>query len=166
MSQPMTQTRSMTSTMTAARVRNVMVEVTADFAALAAAQFATHTQVARWREDLIYIMENEASRGFQVQLTSPGHSMRAIDYKIAADGSIRSSQSAGGLDLYGLPPNTTANLFVSLDDTMPKTAAVRETLRGQGWGMNGAAITGAATADRSYSSEGYGVRRSLIGEFS
>ncbi len=161
----LTQTRSATSTMTAARVRNVMIEIAADFAGLVAAKLLTHAQLASWRDDLVYIMENEASQKFQVQLTSPGQAMRAIEYKIAADGSIRSSQTAGGLDFYSLPAGTTATLFVSLDDCAPNARAVREGLGRRGWGMNGVPVTGSATSDRSYSSEGYGVRRSLIGEF-
>ena len=165
MNQPFTQTRTGTSTMTEARVRKVMVEIAADFAALAAAGLATAAQVADWRNDLLYILENETSKGFQVQLRCPGQSTLAIEYEVSADGSLVSNQPAGGIDFFRLNAGTKASLFVNLDEAAPKNAIVRAGLATRGWGTNGTAVTGTAVTDRTYSSEGYGVKRSLVGEF-
>jgi hypothetical protein len=161
-----TVSRSVTSTMTEARVRRVAIEFHADFVAMAGAGLASQEVVADWRDDLVYILENDATKFFQVQLKSPDGSERAVEYRVSADGSLHSSNTAGGIDYYNLPVGTKASLFVSIDNSSSRASSVLAELGERGWGTDGKAVTGTSVTDRIYSHDGYGVRRALIGNFS
>jgi hypothetical protein len=128
--------RTASTTMTAARVRNVMIEVGADFTTM---------------------------KQFQLQLKCTGHSPIALEYTISSDGTLQSSDSAGGIDFFALPVGTKAGLYVTLTDEALRSQAVLGYLRQRNWTFGGQAVTGGGTQDRTYSVDGYGVIRNKIG---
>jgi hypothetical protein len=154
---------SRSSTFTEARVRHVMLEVGADFYALAAPGLISLATAMKWAEELTFILLHQAARGFQIQLRCQGYWPIALDYCVSADGSILESGTAGGIDYFALAPGTTATLFVDLDFSARNIAAVQAYLNGRGWGTNGQAIEGVSLRDRAYGKDGYGVIRSKIG---
>jgi hypothetical protein len=157
-----TATRSQTNSFTEARLREVMPEVGADFTNMAGAQIIPFAVAQRWTEELVFVLQKQAARGFQVQLRSPGREPIALDYRVSSDGTVRESGRAGGIDYYGLPDGTTATLFVDLDDGSRNITEVRLYTRQRGWGI-GAAVVGEPVRDRVYSKDGYGVIRGKIG---
>jgi hypothetical protein len=158
-------TRSATNTMTAARVRNVLLEVNADFIGLAVTGLIKFDQCADWNADLQYLLEHEAITSFQIQLRCPNGSSLALEYTVRADGSLRASDNAGGIDYHIFPNGTKANLFLTLNYSSRHINEVREYLRQHNWGFNGQAVTGSGSQDRVYSSDGYGVVRAKIGNW-
>jgi hypothetical protein len=155
--------RSASNTMTAARVRNVMLEVAADFNMLAIAGLAEYEKCVEWCTDLIYLLEHEAVTSFQLQFKCAGYLPLALEYVISADGTLQSSDKAGGIDYFALPDGTRASLCVSLNYQSRDIEAVKAYLSQHGWGFNGQAVTGIEMQDRIYSSDGYGVIRNKIG---
>ncbi len=166
MDQYFTSTRSGTSTVTAARVRIVMLEVTADFLGLVAAGLITFDQCTSWTEDLTFVLEREAAHGYQIQLKCFGYLPRALEYRVSADGTIQESSKSGGIDYFSLPTGTKATLFLELDFDCSRIETVKEYLRRRGWGFDGQAVTGNTTRDRAYSNAGYGVIRHKVGDWS
>lgn len=160
MSSTFTATR--TNTFTDARLRAVMPEVGGDFYALAGAGIVTFDVAARWTEELTFVLQHQAARGFQLQLTYPNGNRVALDYRVSSDGSVRESSTAGGINYYGLPAGTYATLFVELDFNSRNIATVQAYTRERGWGT-GSAVEGEVVRDRVYSKEGYGVIRGKVG---
>jgi hypothetical protein len=156
-------TASRTDTFSEARVRAVMLEVSADFYALAAAGLLSWDRAAKWTEDLGFILQHRAAKGFQIQLRCAGYLPKALDFRVSSDGSIFESSTAGGIDYHALPAGTSASLFVDLDDNATKIETVRQHIGARGWGTNGKPVDGASVRDRVYSKEGYGVIRSRVG---
>jgi hypothetical protein len=76
-----TATRSQTNSFTEARLRAVMPEVGADFTNMAGAAIISFATAQRWSEELTFVLQKQAARGFQVQLrcssitatSEPGH---------------------------------------------------------------------------------------------
>lgn len=157
-----TATRSQTNSFTEARLRAVMPEVGADFTNMAGARIIPFTTAQRWTEELAFVLQKQAARGFQVQLNCPGRAPIALDYRVSSDGTVRESGRAGGIDYYLLPEGTTATLFVDLDDSSRNIMEVRLYTRQRGWGV-GSAVAGEPVRDRVYSKDGYGVIRGRIG---
>jgi hypothetical protein len=160
---PSTMARSASTTMTAARVRNVMIEVGADFTTMAVAGLVEYDQCMRWCTDLTALLEMEAVKRFQIQLKCVGQSPVALEYTISSDGTLQSSDNAGGVDFFALPMGTKAGLFVTRTDEALRSQAVLGYLRQHNWGFGGEAVTGSGTQDRIYSADGYGVVRNKIG---
>jgi hypothetical protein len=159
----MSATLARTGTFSEARARDVMLEIGADFYALAAAKLISWEAAERWTEELGFILLHEAAYGFQIQFHCQGHSPRALDYRVSSDGSILESGTAGGINYYGLPPGTVAGLLVQLNYGARKIAVVQQYLATRNWGIDGQAVEGAAVRDRVYSKDGYGVIRSKPG---
>lgn len=157
-----TGTRSQTNSFTEARLRAVMPEVGADFMNMAGAGIISFAVAQRWTEELTFVLQKQAARGFQVQLRCPGRGPIALDYRVSSDGTVRESGKAGGVDYYGLPDGSTATLFVDLDDSAPSIMEVRLYTQQRGWG-SGSAVAGEPVRDRVYSKDGYGVIRGRIG---
>jgi Bacterial HORMA domain family 1 len=155
-------TRSQTNTFTEARLRAVMPEIGADFTNMAGAGIIPFTAAQRWTEELAFVLQKQAARGFQVQLNCPGRAPIALDYRVSSDGTVRESGKAGGIDYYLLPEGTTATLFVDLDENSRNILEVRLYTCQRGWGV-GSAVAGEAVRDRAYSKDGYGVIRGRIG---
>jgi Bacterial HORMA domain family 1 len=157
-----TATRSQTNSFTEARLRAVMPEVGADFTNMAGAAIISFATAQRWSEELTFVLQKQAARGFQVQLRCPGRATIALDYRVSSDGTVRESGQAGGIDYYALPEGTTASLFVDLDDSSRNIMEVRLYTQQRGWGT-GTAVAGDPVRDRVYSKEGYGFVRGKIG---
>jgi hypothetical protein len=155
-------TASRTTTYTDARLRAVMPEVGGDFYALASASVIEFGTAARWTEELTFVLQHQAARGFQVQLTYPNGQKIALDYRVSSDGSVRESSTSGGIDYYLLPAGTSAVLFVDLDFGARAINAVLAYTRQRGWGT-GNAVEGEPARNRVYSKDGYGVIRSKVG---
>jgi hypothetical protein len=155
-------TASRTNTFTDARLRAVMPEVGADFYALAGASIISFDTAVRWTEELTFILQHQAARGFQIQLTYPNGQKIALDYRVSSDGSVRESSTGGGIDYYLLPAGTFATLFVDLDFGARAIDTVWAYARQRGWGT-GSAVEGEPVRDRVYSKDGYGVIRSKVG---
>jgi hypothetical protein len=154
-------TASRTDTYSEARVGVVMLG--ADFYCLAGAGLISAEAANKWTEDLSHILLRKAAKGFQIQLKCQGYSPVALDYRVSSDGSLLESGTAGGINYFALPHGTSASLFVDLNYGATKIAAVREYLRGRGWGLNGHAVEGPTVRDRAYSKDQYGVVRSKVG---
>ena len=162
MSGVQTATRSQTNSFTEARLRAVMPEVGADFTNMAGAGIISIAVAQRWTEELTFVLQRQAARGFQIQLSCPGYAPIALDYRVSSDGTVRENGRAGGIDYYGLPVGTSASLFVEYDNDSPNIMEVRLYLRQRGWGA-GSAVTGDPVRDRIYSKDGYGVIRGKVG---
>lgn len=159
-----TATRSRTNSFTEARLRAVMPEVGADFTNMAGARIIEFSTAQRWTEELTFVLQKQAARGFQVQLSCPGRAPIALDYRVSSDGTVRESGRAGGIDYYGLPEGTTATLFIDLDDNSQNIMEVRLYTRQRGWGV-GSVVAGDPVRDRVYSKDGYGVIRGKVGDW-
>ena len=157
-----TLTASRTNTFSDARLRAVMPEVGTDFYALANVSIISFDTAVRWTEELTFILQHQAARGFQIQLTYPSGRKIALDYRVSSDGSVRESSSGGGIDYYLLPAGTSAILFVDLDESARAIGTVRAYISGRAWGT-GNAVEGDPLRDRAYSKDGYGVLRGKIG---
>ncbi len=164
MSGVQTATRSQTNSFTEARLRAVMPEVGADFTNMAGAGIVSFAVAQRWTEELTFVLQRQAARGFQVQLSCPDRAPIALDYRVSSDGTVRESGRAGGIDYYGLPDGTTATLFVDLDDNSRNITEVRLYTSQRGWGI-GSAVAGDPVRDRVYSKDGYGVIRGKVGDW-
>jgi hypothetical protein len=158
-----TVTRTTTTTMTAARVRTVMLEVNADFVGVAVAGLAAYDKWMEWNADLSFLLEKEAVRSFQLQFTCQGYAPVALEYTVSADGTLQSNDKAGGIDYFALAEGSRASLFVSLNYESLHIETVMTYLREHGWRFNGQAVSGNGTRDRVYSTDGYGVTRNKIG---
>lgn len=159
-----TLTASRTNTYTDGRLRAVMPEVGADFYSLAATGIISFAMADRWTEELTFILQHQAAHRFQLQLTYPNGYKIALDYRVSSDGSIRESSTAGGIDYYGLPPGTSAFLFVDLNFQARAIATVRLYLQQRNWGI-GSLVEGEGVRDRAFSKEGYGLIRGKVGSW-
>lgn len=154
-------TRTATTTMTEARVRAVMRKVAANFRAFVTAGLVTESSATKWSDDLIFLQLEEVLDYFEVQVVTPAGNKFGLRYTVSADGSIYEDSRSGGLDVYGIPPNSTVKLFAKM---LPgKLASVRDELEKRGWSFNGSSLEGEVTASRAFSSNGYGINRSQIG---
>jgi hypothetical protein len=141
-----------------------MPEVGADFTNMAGAGIISIAVAQRWTEELTFVLQRQAARGFQLQLSCPGYAPIALDYRVSSDGTVRESGRAGGIDYYGLPEGTTATLFVDIDDSSPSIMRVRLYTRQRAWGV-GSPVVGEPVRDRVYSKDGYGVIRGKVGNW-
>ena len=141
-----------------------MPEVAADFTNMAGAGIIALATAQCWTEELSLVLQKQAARGFQVQLSCPGRPPIALDYRVSSDGNVRESGRAGGIDYYGLPDGTRATLFVDLDDSSGNIMEVRLYTRQRGWGV-GSAVVGDPVRDRVYSKDGCGMIHGKVGDW-
>lgn len=153
---------SSTSTFTEARVREVMKPVFDDITALLMKGFLSPERSMKWRDDLIYMLSEQAISAFELQLTKPDGSRVGFRYEISDDGSLHESSRSGGLELYRLPGGTKANLMVVFREL---EADVREEVRRRGWVHDAEPLSGEGVRERGYSHEGYGVIRKRYGDW-
>ncbi|MGH7090676.1 MAG: hypothetical protein ACREFQ_17410 [Stellaceae bacterium] len=159
----LTATFTRTNTYTEARLRAVMPEVGADFYSLAAAGLIGMDAAQKWTEELTFILQHQAAKGFQIQLKRTGSDPIAIDYRVSSDGTVRESSMGGGIDYFALPVETRASLFVDLNYQARAIDTVRLYIAQRGWGTDGQGVQGQAAPDRTYSKDGYGIVRAKIG---
>jgi len=158
-----TQATSKSTTVTEARVREVMKQVFDDLVGLALRGFTDFDTAQGWQEDLIWMLTNEVITSFEVQLRAPGRGPRAFRYDVSDDDSLYEASQSGGLQLYEFPDGTSADLIVRFRH--PLDTALHEEVRGRGWTRSAAFLPGEGVRDRAYSHEGYGVIRKRVGDW-
>lgn len=159
----MSNTITQTTTYTEVRARYVMDKIFEDFTGLIVRGFTAPAEIQKWKEDLLYLMKEEVLSFFEIQLTKPGGEMLALRYNVKADNSLSQDSSSGGLELYGLPPGTKANLLADLNNNAANyQKAYNEVHTNRGWGF-GNKVEGTIEKQHGYSKEGYGVERNKIG---
>lgn len=162
MSASRTIAKSATSTCTEARVREVMKPVFDELFALAASNFASLQSVEKWRDDLTYMLSNEAISSFELQFDLPDGTQRGFRYEVSDDGTLMASDRSGGLRLYTLPEGTTASVVVVWRELTPE---LREEMRRRNWTRSVSLLSGGGVRERAYSSQGYGVVRNRVGDW-
>ncbi len=155
-----TTTATTTTTITEARVRAVMQKVRTTFTSLAVIGLITHEQAASWADDLTYLQLERAIEYFEIQLGGRKYGLR---FSISDDGTIQQDSKSGGLDFYGLPMGTAANLYAHTRPNTPRR--VFDELARRGWGTNGKRLEASTSERRAFSSNGYGIVREKLGEW-
>ena len=163
MTHTQTQTGSLSSTVTEARVREVMKSVFADITALATRGFTSHERAAKWRDDLTWMLSNEVISSFELQLEAPGEPARGFHYDVSDNGSLQEAGRSGGMQLYAFPDGTRASLVVSFKHPLP--AETETELKARNWTSPAAYLKGEKTRDRAYSCDGYGLIRNRVGDW-
>jgi hypothetical protein len=158
----MSTTLTRSNTFSEARARDVMLEVGADFYAVAAAGLISWDDAQKWTEEISFILIHQAAIRFQIQLQCQGYAPRALDYRVSADGSVLESGTAGGINYFALPPGTRATLYVEWNSYARDFVMVQQYLYARGW-TPASAVDGAMARDRVYSKDQYGVVRSKVG---
>jgi hypothetical protein len=157
-------TRTNTSTYTEARARYVVGKVYEDFLSMLSRGLITKHSADKWREDLIYIMGQQALDQFEVQFTRPNGKRDGFRYKLDDSGNIYTDDDSGEVDYYDWPNGTVANLVVTLRENSIRYRDVLEELHSRrGWGNNGSSLEGDNSDPRSFSNSGYGLNRNKIG---
>jgi hypothetical protein len=90
--------------------------------------------------------------------------VRGFRYTVSSDGSLQQDSPSGGIDLYGLPADATVELFADL--LTGTSASVYNELAKRGWGFNGSRFDAPESDRRAFSSGGYGLVRTKLGEWS
>jgi len=153
-----TATATRTTTTTETRVRTVMQKVAANFRAFVAANLVASARAQKWADDLTFLLVEEALEFFEVQINGRSFGLR---YVVSSDGSLQQDSASGGIDVYGLAPGTSVNIYAHLRDDIPQS--VRDELGRRGWGFNGKKIDAPESEHRGFSSEGYGLVRTKLG---
>lgn len=158
----MTFTRTSTGTFTEARVREVMKLVLEDFVGCVLRDFVSRERAQQWWNDLTYLLTQQAISAFELQFTRPNGTQGAFRYEVSDDGALLESSPSGGQRLHMLPSGTQTTLCVTYRDDVQ--SHVREEMHRRGWGP-GSSLGGTAVRERAYSTEGYGLIRSRVGDW-
>jgi hypothetical protein len=143
----------------------VLGKVYEDMLALFQAGLLTKEKCDRWRDDLLYIIDNRTMSYFQFQLKkSDGSEIGGLHYEQSSTGTITTDDKTGGIDYWNLPEHSKVNLLVSLNTSAAKYNEVNEELNRRGWGT-GSALTGTQEYLKSYSKDGFGFKQSKIGQW-
>lgn len=159
-----TKTRSATSTCTKSRVEAILDLFLGDVAAFVARGFLRQQSAVEWYRDLADVLLLEAVQRFQIKVTLPDGSERALDYEVSDDGRIGASDGSGGFPTHWVPSGSKLSLVLSWRTGAPKLAEARELLRARGWGV-GTMLEASSAVERTYSKDGYGVYRRIVGDW-
>lgn len=157
-------TQSVSSTFSEARVRAVMRKTLDDFVALAMADHLSVKTASRWAEDLIFVLNHEAVKMFQIRCDLPSGEKKAVNYSVSDDGSLLEDSESGGIDYRCLPKGTQVSLILRLRKDSPDRGRVLAYLADHGWGT-GSMLEGDGVHDRAYSVDGYGLMRRRVGSW-
>jgi len=157
-------TRSTSTTYTRSRAEAVLAVFLGDVAAFLSRGLLTRHQALDWHRDLLDALDMEAVASFQLKFTLPDGTLRALDYEVSDDGCISAADECGGFAALWIPDGTRVTLVLSLRDAAPRSGETREMLRSRGWGV-GSKIAATGAPDRSYSKDGYGLFRRIVGEW-
>lgn len=157
-------TRTQTSTCTQSRVDAVLDVFCGDLAAFIARELISRDRAVDWLRDLSAVLVMEALERFQVKVTFPGGRVIGLDYEVADDGRIQSSDECGGFSLASFPEGVTLTLVVRWRTGAPRFEEARRFLRERGWGP-ASMLEAEGAPDRAYAEGGYGVYRRTIGEW-
>lgn len=155
-----TATSTQTNTTTEARVRVVMQKVSANLQAFVVRGLLARDRAQRWLDDLTYLQVQGQLEFFELQLDGQKYGLR---YAVSADGSVQQDSPSGGLDLYGVATSTSVRLFAKLKE--PRPQHVLEELKRRGWRFNGTQLSTSASDQHAFSSGGYGIVRSKLGDW-
>ena len=156
-------TASATDTFTESRARYVLGKIFDDFNGIIFRGFTTvkPASLKEWRDDIQYIMEQNALYHFEIQFQYGLHSW-AVRSEVNKYGGITRDDSSGGLDFYNIPAGASLNIVVNRDTA---DEAVSNYLARRGWTSGGAFIAEGGNSDRAYSKDGFGVNRKKLGDF-
>ncbi len=159
-----TKTRSATSTCTKSRVETVLAVFLGDVTGFICRDLLTRERALSWKQDLTDVLQLEAVERFQVKLTLPDGTQRALDYQISDNGQISEADECGGISAHWIPAGTTLALTVRWRTGAPKLEEARRILRERGWGT-GSLLEATGSPDRTYSKDGYGLYRRTVGDW-
>src|ERR1700722_3374299 len=97
-----TNTIAQTNSYSTAKAKYVMDKAFEDFTVLTVRGFASDEAVKKWKEDLLYIMNEQVLLHFEIQLTKPNGQQPAIEYVVKSDFSISEDAESGRLNLHSL----------------------------------------------------------------
>jgi hypothetical protein len=154
---------SQSSTYTEGRARYVMGKLFDDFNNILFRGFENNSteQIKGWRNDVQYVMENDALCHFELQFASANRTW-TVRYDVDKSGGISRDDDSGSIDFYSIPSSAKANIVLDYDR---KNKDVTAYLESRGWKDGGAFNGENGNLDRAYSKEGFGVNRKLTGTF-
>lgn len=156
-----TSTKTTTDAFTEARARYVLGKIFDEFNNIMFRGFTSisATTLKQWRDDIQYVMERNALIHFEIQFRTIEKKW-AVRYEVVA-GSLSRDDDSGGVDFYNIPSNASLSMVVNWNRNNQDVAAY---VKRRGWGTNGVCIADSATNDRSYSKDGFGVNRKILGD--
>ncbi|HDS1082809.1 MULTISPECIES: hypothetical protein [Stenotrophomonas] len=159
----MSQTTTATNTYSVADIEAVMRRVTADLVMIASSTGAiTEAKAREWAHDIELLAKNGHLRVADITLLSNGVEQRATRYTVDSETGSLSMSRPGGV-LWPKVPNAYLRIVLSYNKSYDKDAKekLRDKLK-ESW-VNSDADTSHSTlkanADRSYSSNAYGMQR-------
>lgn len=162
MSEPFT--ISSTEVYSEADVKAVMKNTYEDIIGFANRKLVGYSEVKKWIEDLIYILNKGALKSFEIQLyNSSGERFKSYKYAVNESGFLTSGSTSGGISYFDIPNDTKIHLFAELNESKDNTSAVRKVLVNErGWGTNGTPMEGNLSFDRTYASNNLQLKRYSI----
>ena len=159
-----TTTRSSTSTCTKSRVDAVLDLFCGDLAAFIARDIVKKDSAVSWLKDITDVLLLEAVERFQIKITLPSGKQIALDYEVADDGRVKSSDASGGFSTSSIPDGSKVTPVIKWRTSAPKFEAARKLLRDRGWGPS-SMVEATGAADRAYADGGYAIIRRFAGEW-
>jgi hypothetical protein len=157
-------TVSATEVYTETDVKTVMRNTYEDIIGFANRKLVEYTDVKKWIEDIIYILNKKVLKAFEIQLiNSSNEKFKSYRYEVNENGFITSGTGSGGINYFDFPDNTKVKLFVELHEDRHNTTEVRRALiEERGWGTNGVAMSGNSTYERTHASGALALKRYVI----
>lgn len=155
-----TYTRSYTSTYTEARARYVLEKAFEDLVGLFSHQVITKEKALKWYNELKYVIDIQAMKSFEFKVKNNDTVIKAWRYDVSDDGSLLEDSEGGGIDFYDIPSTATASVVVDLVDDEKKKKEALVYLHDRGWG-DGSFFTGSGKQDKSFSKDGFGLKRTV-----
>lgn len=155
-------TRSATETVAVTHVRlnAVLLQVRVDFINAVAAGLATHERVTSWRDDLEYMLFNNALEHFELRVERGATRWNTWRYVVSNDGTLQETSRGGGIDFWQAPPGYEASLVIRRRADLD--ANVSAEIDRRGWIRKVDSVTGAAERERAYSKDAWGTIRFRI----
>jgi|APLak6261682215_1056145.scaffolds.fasta_scaffold03632_2 hypothetical protein len=155
-------TNTITNAYTEARARYVKGKIFDDFNSMIYRGFTSISSkdLKDWRDDIQYIIERDALNFFEIQFRSSDKKW-AVRYEVDKLGNISRDDDSGGVDFYNIPEASIVSIVVKRDKT---NNDVSDYLEKRGWGTGGEFIAESASSDKSYSKDGFGVNRKILGD--
>lgn len=153
---------SQTDTYTAARAKQVMKSVLDDFIGLTDRKFITIERAIIWRDNIIYALDNKSLLSFEIQFSKG--TPKGYLYIVDSTGTLISNDKSGGIDYYNYENGTQVSLLYRLDENSNNYKKVLDELVKRGVGTNGVSLANSTNVenDRTYSKEGFGLKRQKI----
>jgi hypothetical protein len=155
-----TRTQANTVTITETRVRAVLRQINVDMFAAVIRGFASKKTIDKWKDDLFYMLSEDALCYFELRVSLDGQIKAAWRYAISSDGSLTTSDKGGGINFYDFPNNSTLSLVIQRRKNL--SSQINKEIDRRGWTNSVKNLTSSQTKERSYSKDGYGVTRSRL----